>query len=179
MYDGFAQYENGIGMVRKHLDDWSRTRRRIAATRATTRYRSIVIGSGRLAAPVLERVAGEFTSLTGVVCRVVSVENTVFGSRVNVAGLVNGCDWQAAFHESAEDVVFLPRTSLDYFGERFLDGVSTAELEEAVGRPVIYTSQWSEIWEYLTTGRAKHAPGRAQNGAMWSMGREERYTPDA
>jgi hypothetical protein len=109
----------------------------------------------------------------------VPVENTVFGSRVNVAGLVNGQDWLAAFRESEDNVVFLPRTSLDYFGERFLDGISTEEMRRSIGRPVVYASQWSEIWEYVTTGLARHAPGRARNGAMWSMGREERFARNA
>ncbi|MCL6645831.1 MAG: DUF512 domain-containing protein, partial [Dehalococcoidia bacterium] len=32
-YDGFPQYENGIGMVRRMLDDWARTRRRLQVER--------------------------------------------------------------------------------------------------------------------------------------------------
>ena len=108
---------------------------------------------------------------------VVPVENTVFGARVNVAGLVNGCDWRDALAGSDEDLVVLPRTTLDYFGERFLDGMSTGELSEALGKPVLYASQWSEIWAAVSG----HAPGRmrqvATNGAMWSTGREERFDP--
>jgi NifB/MoaA-like Fe-S oxidoreductase len=179
IYDGFAQYENGIGMVRKHRDDWARTRRRVAAKSLMPGVRSIAVGTGKLAEPVLTTIAGEFAELTGIRSTVVGVENTVFGSRVNVAGLVNGCDWRAAFQGCDADILFLPRTSLDYFGERFLDGVSTAEMEAAVGKPVVYASQWSEIGEYLTTGASLHAPGKASNGAMWSVGRDERFIRDA
>jgi NifB/MoaA-like Fe-S oxidoreductase len=175
-YDGFPQYENGIGMVRTHLDDWARARRRLARC-GEPRYRSIVAASGTLAAPLLAGIAHEFEGLTGIRCRVVPVENTVFGARVNVAGLVNGCDWRNALAGCDEDLVVLPRTTLDYFGERFLDGISTAEMSDALGRPVLYASQWSEVWDAVSG----HAPGRARkvatNGAMWSAGREERYDP--
>jgi hypothetical protein len=103
----------------------------------------------------------------------------VFGARVNVAGLVNGCDWRDALAGCEEDLVVLPRTALDYFGERFLDGISTAEMSQALGKPVLYASQWSEIWDAVS-GHAPR-PGRkvASNGAMWSAGREERFDPHA
>jgi putative radical SAM enzyme (TIGR03279 family) len=175
-YDGFPQYENGIGMVRTHLDDWARTRRRLTRCKEP-RYRSIVAASGTLAAPVLASIASELEGLTGVRCRVVPVENTVFGARVNVAGLVNGCDWRDALAGCDEDLIVLPRTTLDYFGERFLDGISTAEMSDALGKPVLYASQWSEIWDAVSGNSVGRVRNVATNGAMWSAGREERYDP--
>src|SRR5690606_38687683 len=81
-YDGFPQYENGIGMVRTMLDDWSRAKRRLSpGFAAGTR---VVVGTAALIAPRLAAVAAEISAVTGAEIEVVGVTNTVFGERVNV-----------------------------------------------------------------------------------------------
>ena len=58
-YDGFPQYENGIGMVRTLLDDWTRLRRRLRANPAPELAgKRVVIACGRLIGPVLTRPDG-------------------------------------------------------------------------------------------------------------------------
>ena len=167
-YDGLPQYENGIGMVRVLLDDWHRTRSQLRRHPVNLEGRSIVVASGTLAAPVLAAVAEELASLTGIGVEVVGVANSVFGDRVNVSGLVCGEDWAKAVAGTDADTVFLPRHSLDYFGEQFLDGLKPSELSARVGKPVAFASQWSEVVDMLLHGSSPPARTRATNGAMWS-----------
>ena len=96
-YEGFPQYENGVGMTRSLLDDWARTRRRIRRGGVgPSRYASATLACGTLIAPTLRRLAGEAGELLGTRLDVVAVPNTLFGGRVNVSGLIPGGDFVAA-----------------------------------------------------------------------------------
>src|SRR4029079_15274408 len=115
-YDGFAQYENGIGMTRWLLDDWRKLQRERARRAAQSPSAITEIGGqglarssntplgtsafasgpirrmtwvcGVLVEPVLRRVADEFASMTGIDISVRAVTNDFFGPRVNVSGLL-------------------------------------------------------------------------------------------
>jgi len=168
-YNGYPQYENGIGMVRTMLEDWKRTKRRIARRGlGELALKRVVIGSGRLAAPLLEPIARELSELTGADIRVKAVTNTVFGERVNVTGLICGKDYAEQLSGEAADCYILPRPSLDYFGEKFLDSMRIDELESRLGRPVSFASQWSEVLETLESGPKAPVRNDATNGAFWS-----------
>src|SRR5579883_884332 len=84
LYDGFEQYENGIGMTRRLIDDCRRALRWL--TRRGVRFApmEITIGSGTLIAPTLARLADEVSAATGQRFAIVPIENTLFGSRINV-----------------------------------------------------------------------------------------------
>ncbi len=168
-YDGFPQYENGIGMVRTLLDDWTRLRRRLRARPAPELAgKRVAIACGRLIGPVLTRLTAEFAAETGIEASVHPVTNTLFGERVNVSGLLSGADYVRTLAGTEADLVLLPRTSLDYFGERFLDSMTVAEVTEGIGAPVAFATSLSEAFDALREG--PHAPERgvAPNGAFWS-----------
>lgn len=167
-YDGYPQYENGIGMVRVMLQDWQGTKRRLRRTGQRFDGRRATIACGALIAPVLRAIAAEFSGLTGASVDILPVPNRVFGDRVNVSGLVCGADFVNALERVRADVVVLPRTSLDYYGRQFLDSMSVPELRERVGAPVAFASQWSEVATILAAGAREPARQRAPNGAMWA-----------
>ncbi|MCZ2110701.1 MAG: DUF512 domain-containing protein [Dehalococcoidia bacterium] len=168
-YNGYPQYENGIGMVRTMIEDWKRTKRRIARRGVgELALERVVIGSGRLAAPLLEPIAREMSELTGADVRVKAVTNTVFGERVNVTGLICGKDYAEQLTAGDAECYILPRPSLDYFGEKFLDSMRIDELEERLGKPVSFASQWSEVLETLETGPRAPVRNDVTNGAFWS-----------
>ncbi len=171
-YDGFPQYENGIGMVRTMLDDWARTKRRIRNAPMVFPAKHLVIATATLIAPRLAAIAAELSELTGARVEVVPVTNTVFGERVNVSGLLCGEDYVAALRGYQPDCFVLPRPSLDYFGKRFLDSTTIEEVEARLGAPLTFASQWSEVLRILERGPT--TPGRADvsNGAFWSEERE-------
>ena len=169
-YDGFPQYENGIGMVRTMLDSWTRTRGQLRRRGVPegTKGRRLVIACGQIAATVLAPVAREFAAVTGVQVEIVPVTNTVFGERVNVSGLLCGQDFIRTLRDHEADCYVLPRASLDYFGEKFLDSMTIAEVEAALGKPVAFATQWSEVLRIAATGTARPSRNRASNGAFWS-----------
>ncbi len=165
-YDGFPQYENGIGMVRTMLDDWARAKRKITPGMATGQR--VVIGTAALIAPKLAVVAAEAAVATGASIQVRGVTNTVFGERVNVSGLICGKDYVEQLAGEKPDLFILPRPSLDYFGEKFLDSMTVAEAEKKLGAPVAFASVWSEVIEILREGPRRPIRNDASNGAMWS-----------
>ncbi len=169
-YDGFPQYENGIGMVRTMLDDWSKTKRRLKANGVPegARGKRVVVGTAALIAPVLSGVAAEFSELTGAEVRVKGVTNTVFGERVNVSGLVCGKDYVEQVREAGADLYVLPRPSLDYFGEKFLDSLTVEEAEAGLGAPLGFAAMWSDVVEILANGPTRPGRNDAPNGAFWS-----------
>jgi putative radical SAM enzyme (TIGR03279 family) len=168
-YDGFPQYENGIGMVRTLTDDWSRLRRRLRRKPSPgVAAKRVAMACGTLIGPTLARLAGEFGAETGIDVSVHPVTNTLFGERVNVSGLLSGGDYVRTLAGLEADLVLLPRTSLDYFGERFLDSMTVAEVAEGIGAPVAFATSMSEAFEAIQAG--PHAPDKATapNGAFWS-----------
>ena len=168
-YDGFPQYENGIGMVRTLMEDWSRLRRRLRAKPATgVAGRRVAIACGRLIGPVLARLTAEFAAETGIEASVHPVTNTLFGERVNVSGLLSGDDFVRTLAGVEADLVLLPRTSLDYFGERFLDSMTVAEVEAGIGAPVAFATSLSEAFEAIQAGPQAPEPASAPNGVFWS-----------
>ena len=167
-YDGFPQYENGIGMVRTMLDDWARTKRRIRAGKKRFDGRHIVIATAALIAPKLAEVAAEMSALTGATIELRAVTNTVFGERVNVSGLLCGGDYVRELAGYHPDCFVLPRPSLDYFGQKFLDTTTIDEVESRLSAPLTFASQWSEVLEILERGPRRPGRNTASNGAFWS-----------
>ena len=58
-YDGFPQWENGIGMTRTLIDDWRKARRRIREGRLDVQPTSALIACGTLIAPMLRSLCEE------------------------------------------------------------------------------------------------------------------------
>lgn len=173
-YDGFPQWENGVGMVRTLLDDWRRARRRLREGRISlpaARPRRITLACGTLIAPILQTLADELSEWIDLEIDVAPVSNSLFGARVNVSGLLPGADFAAALAgRELGERVFLPRASLDYFGKRFLDDMTPAELEAQLGRPVSFVYTLSEIVEWIANaevGPSSATPARS-NGRSWT-----------
>lgn len=150
-YDGFAQYENGIGMTRSLLEDWRRTRRRLATTPLPADApRRITFACATLIAPTLARVADELRETAGVEATVLPIENTFFGPRVNVSGLLTGQDFARALGgRDLGELVVLPRYALDYTGGRFLDDMTPEALQDRVGVPLAFASALREVVDVL------------------------------
>jgi len=169
-YDGYPQYENGIGMVRSMLQEWRSTRAGLLRHGANPRVagRRAVIGCGTMIAPTLAAIAAQFNELTGARLAVTAVENTVFGARVNASGLLCGADYVTRLGVDTPDLFILPRASLDYFGRQFLDSMPVGELEERLGAPVAYVTRWRDVIRALAGAPEPPLRNPATNGAFWS-----------
>ena len=175
-YDGFPQWENGIGMTRTLVDDWRKTRRKIRQGRLQVAAGSALIACGTLIAPTLRALCDEAEELTGIDFTVVPVGNTLFGERVNVSGLIPGGDFAAALsHLDLPEQVFLPRASLDYFGAKFLDDLTPDQLKSQLKRPISFVYTLSELLESMS-GNVEHVgldsrqpgPNQRSNGRSWT-----------
>jgi putative radical SAM enzyme (TIGR03279 family) len=150
-YEGFPQLENGIGLVRSMLDDWSRVKRRVRWSSLPSSPISLVCGT--LAAPILARVAGEWNAVAPGPCRVVAVRNRLFGETVTVSGLLAAQDVVAALSEKeGEGTVFLPQAMFDASGRVTLDDATLEDLEKAVSRPMRVGATMRDVVEALLRG---------------------------
>ena len=169
-YDGFAQYENGIGMTRSLIEGWKKSRQRYTGAR-TSRRVSVVCGS--LIGPTLTRLADEVTEVTGASVTVHALENGFFGPRVNVSGLLVGGDiaQQLRAHDLG-DLAVLPRYALDYTGHRFLDDTTPQQLQKALGVPLAFASTLGEVLQILAEPLESQLTGasvseQSSNGKAW------------
>jgi NifB/MoaA-like Fe-S oxidoreductase len=135
-YDGFPQYQNGVGMARTLLDDWERLENKVRARMDAGWQpdpRRLVALCGTLIAPVLEDLGRRLTAITGREFVVVPVVNSLMGPRVSVSGLLAGRDFASALPPLKDgDVVLVPRRAVEASGRFFLDNLSVQRLRRMV-----------------------------------------------
>lgn len=144
-YDGYPQYENGIGMVRDVIDDWTRLRRRLARRPPSAQAPSVTLVCAEMIGTVLGNLTQEWGEATNVRAHLAVVRNEFFGPRVRVSGLLTGQDILANAHRFHGEVVVLPTVMLDKTGTRTLDDMSPAQLATTLGKPVHFAGCMSEV----------------------------------
>jgi putative radical SAM enzyme (TIGR03279 family) len=134
-YEGFPIAEDGIGLVRRFEDGLARAR---APRRPGRSPRRVTLVSGTLYGPRLARLLGGL-SLPGVDARVVEVPNDFFGGSIGVAGLLTGQDIQRhlAARGDLGQAVLIPAVALRDGDGVFLDDLTPADLQRALGVPVV------------------------------------------
>ncbi|MHB8375403.1 MAG: DUF512 domain-containing protein [Dehalococcoidia bacterium] len=173
-YDGFPQFENGIGMARSLIGDWRRAKREQRdGVRAASGVRRISLVCAMLIAPTLERLAREFEQLTGVRVDVHAMSNRFFGARVNVSGLLVSQDVIEQLRgRDLGDLAVFPRYALDYTGGRFLDDGTPAGVQRALDVPVAFASTLGEVLRIVREPLHSRVIGAEQrasstNGKAW------------
>ncbi len=133
-YDDFAQIEDGVGMVRSFLDEFSlqlarrrKSRQRVRGTLAT----------GSLFFPFLRDCTNRLNRRLGSDLRVVEVENRVLGKSITVAGLLAGRDFaEGLAGQLWGDFIVIPEESVSQATGVFIDDLAPADLERRLGTPV-------------------------------------------
>ncbi|HET9952739.1 MAG TPA: DUF512 domain-containing protein [Candidatus Eisenbacteria bacterium] len=136
-YEGFPQYENGIGMLRDLIDRWGKGLDDVRS-RSGKRERVAVV-TGTSAAPTLARLL-ESRPPAEADASLCVVTNDYFGDTVTVSGLLVGADIEAALLRHRGDAgpfdrVLLPPNCLKE-EELFLDDRTRSDLERRLGVPV-------------------------------------------
>ncbi len=131
-YGSYAQIENGVGMTRYLIDQWSRTKRRLPV--AMQEPRRVTLVTSTMAHPVIEGIAQDIRKIERAEVQVLPIVNKFFGELVTVAGLLCGQDVLDALQENGNlgDLVLLPRVMLDNEGTRFLDDMTVEEFKAQV-----------------------------------------------
>ena len=142
-YDGFPQLENGVGLVRQLLDDWTAARRR---KRRRAVDSPITLVCGTLVAPLLARLAGELSEYLKAPARALPVVNGFFGNSVTVSGLLTGQDVRRALErENPSGLVFLPRAMFDSEGQLTLDDLTLAVLGSGLDARLAVAGKLSDV----------------------------------
>ena len=158
-YDGQALYENGLGMVRRFLDEWEDVKKEIATDEhpisPIDSPRSLTLVTGTLFAPVLAETAAEFGALTGLEVTVVPAVNRTLGESITVAGLLMARDCIARLQEDGfGEMVLLPRVIFDHPDQISLDDLTPAGVANALGVPVALADTMGDVWDAVT-GRSR------------------------
>lgn len=148
-YDDFPQLENGIGLVRRLLDEGIKKGKPLAAKGRKS------LACGTLIAPLLEEMAKEFSlslqdpvggALLSTQIEVIPIENRFFGPTITVSGLLTGRDVIAALRgQDLGESLYLPRSMFDARGERTLDGMTVEDMEAALGVKVTMAETMQEV----------------------------------
>lgn len=149
-YDGFPQLEDGIGITRTFLDDWSGVKRRRGQRRPHLPGVRGTVACATLIAPTMERAIAEFNQLTGAELRVQVIPNTYFGPDIVVSGLLTGSAIIDALRQDPTDgPVLLPRVMFSRLHGLTLDDMSVEDLEAALGRPMLAAHTLSQLADQL------------------------------
>ncbi len=150
-YEDYPQIENGVGMVRW---TWEGAREAVLKLpKGEVKSRNLIWVTGRSASPVLETIATEFSNkLEGLEIDVVSVENSLLGEMVTVAGLLGGREIYDAIVDHLEKIpkkqyraIYLPPDCLNSEGI-FLDGWDTEKIAGKIGIPVYcFSNDWNAM----------------------------------
>ena len=125
-YDDWPLTENGVGAVRRLLDEFS------AGIGKVPKFpgKSIAIVTGTRMQPVLEPLALQLGQRTGARVTVVPVINNYFGETVTTAGLLPGNDIRNTLANHGEfDIALLPAEALND-DELFVDNVPLTALQK-------------------------------------------------
>ncbi len=130
-YDDGALIENGVGAVRRFLDDLDARMRRVPKLPG----HRVRIVTGSSMAPFFQERVEALSRACGAPVEVIRVVNDYFGEPVSVAGLLAGRDMLRAVREAGApqggDILLLPGEALNA-DDLFIDSLPRAALEEAL-----------------------------------------------
>lgn len=130
-YDGYLQYENGVGMVRSMLDT---VEERLGELKGDDRVRKVALVTGKLMEPFLKEMVKDIQKkYPNVEVFVYGIRNEFFGESITVAGLVTARDIINQIKDVEKgDKIMLPDSMLRSGETVFLDDVTVEELEKAL-----------------------------------------------
>ena len=138
-YDGYIQLENGVGMIRLLMTEFTEALNEVCANREhnlelADGKKSVTLVSGRLAAPFIQKLADEFQKeFPDYTIDVVAIRNDFFGERITVSGLITAQDMVAQLKEiGIMERVAIPCNMLRMGEEVFLDDWTLNDVQNAL-----------------------------------------------
>lgn len=144
-YDGYIQLENGVGMIRLLLDEFTEAlavlKGDIEAQDMPEEFlpdmegtHTVSLATGRLMGPFLQKMAEQVMEfLPNYRILVYPIRNDFFGERITVSGLLTGQDLMAQLGElELGERLLLPCNLLRSGEEVFLDDMTLDELKSAL-----------------------------------------------
>ena len=142
-YDGYLQLENGVGMIRLLLDEFTDAIAKLvnnkkSVTKATTQVNDLSIATGKLAYPYIRQMSDRLMELfPGLNIYVYPITNNFFGEMITVSGLLTGGDIiEQLADKPLGKRLLLPQNVLRSGEEVFLDDVTLKDMENALQVPI-------------------------------------------
>ena len=135
-YEGYPQIENGVGMVTSLRTEFDCA---IEDEPKNNDVRTVSCATGYAAYDVIRGLADKTEKENpGLKINVYKIRNDFFGESITVAGLLTGKDILSQLQSEAMagrlgDKLLLPKVCLRAEGDLFLDGMTPAELSDALG----------------------------------------------
>lgn len=135
-YDGYLQYENGVGMLRLMEEEINAA---INEFKDMPKYNSATIATGELAAKALAKYFGKLSSkFPDFELQIIPIKNEFFGEQITVAGLITGKDLIHQLKGNIKsDRVFITSNMLRSGENVFLDDVTVENVEDEIGAKII------------------------------------------
>ncbi len=126
-YDDWPLMENGVGSVRRFLNDFEEGLGDVPRLDGAIGARVLVLTGTRMA-PIMAPLAPRLAQATGAKIEILGVVNRMFGETVTTAGLLPGRDLLAAgLRAGAADLVLIPAECLND-DRRFVDDLALDEV---------------------------------------------------
>ena len=136
-YGDFEQIENGVGLFAEFYDNVDYE---LSSLPKLSLGKRIACITGVDFAPFLREKMKEIDALLGTSSTVFGIVNRFFGENITVAGLVTEGDIIEQADCSGADAAVIPDNMLREFGDVFLDNIAAADVERALGVPLIVVS---------------------------------------
>ena len=131
-YDGFPQLDNGIGLARNFMEEFSAARHQSKAKNWHYAQRQrLAVLTGTAVAPMFRGLADEL-AIDNLEVTIVPVPNNHFGTTVNVSGLLTAHDMKQALEALGKtfDGILIPESALRAGDNIFLDDVSLEDFKD-------------------------------------------------
>ncbi len=134
VYEGYPQWENGVGMLRKFEDELAQ-----AAARDTRKSgdnkRTVLLPCGMAVYPYAKQWLEKYKP-DWIEAILIPIRNDMFGESVTVSGLIGGEDLIAQTRGMRADEILIVSDMLNNEQTLFLDDVTPRQVEEALGMPL-------------------------------------------
>ncbi len=139
-YDGYIQYENGVGMLRMLIDEFEDALQNAKEYHILPmmQKREISIATGKLAYPYIKDFSEKLMRMCeGLEVHVYAIRNDFFGEMITVSGLITGQDLVAQLKDKPlGETLFLPENILRSGEDVFLDDFTVGDVQNSLQVPL-------------------------------------------
>lgn len=138
-YDGYLQYENGVGMARLFIKQFDESLQEDTGLANNTELGQIDLVTGTLFAPDMIIMADKFMDkYPNCQINVHPIVNDFFGHRITVSGLLTGQDIiKQLKHKNLGKCLMMPSNLLKSDEPVLLDDISVSDIEKALNINVV------------------------------------------
>ncbi len=134
-YKDFSQYENGVGILRKFIDNAERFLKREIVQ--INDKRKIGLLTGELAYGIVKKYIDIFSEKLKLEIELIPVKNYTFGDTVTVTGLITAFDIIKNIGGKKFDLILIPNIMLKEKSKYFLDDISIEELSKRLATEIL------------------------------------------